>query len=113
MSTHQDTRVADGWKTPDTNIPLPPLSLPVNSQEVLTHRIKVVKILMHPNDFVIQLIVAAGSGKKGVSVSDEHVEQVHNLYKEGKRSYNGNIYSKSILQQTNSNYIQNHQRNSS
>lgn len=54
---------------------------------------------MHPNDFIIQLIIATGSGEKGVSVSDEHVEQVHNLYKEIKRSYNGNIYTKSILQQ--------------
>lgn len=53
---------------------------------------------MHPNDFIIQLIIAAGSGEEGISVSDEHVEQVHNLYKEVKRSYNRNIYTKSILQ---------------
>lgn len=37
---------------------------------------------MHPNDFIIQLVIAAGSGEEGVSVSDEHVEQVHNLHKE-------------------------------
>lgn len=53
----------------------------LTSQEALTHRIKVVKILVHPNDFIIQLIIAAGSGQKCVSISDEHVEQVHNLYK--------------------------------
>lgn len=67
---------------------------------------------MHPNDFIIQLIIAAGSGEKGVSVSDEHVEQVHNLYKEVKRSYNRNIYTKSTLQQKQYN-DQNLQRNNS
>lgn len=68
-------------------------------QEVLTHRIKVVKILMHPNDFIIQLIIAAGSGEEGVSVGDEHVEQVHNLYKGEKRGYNRNVPTKATLLQ--------------
>lgn len=66
-------------------------------REVLTHRIKVVKILMHPNDFIIQLIIAAGSGEEGVPVGDEHVEQVHNLYKGMKRGYNRNVSTEATL----------------
>lgn len=54
---------------------------------------------MHPNDFIIQLIIAAGSGKEGVPVGDEHVEQVHNLSKEVKRGYNRNVFTKATLLQ--------------
>lgn len=54
---------------------------------------------MHPNDFIIQLIIAAGSGEEGVSVGDEHVEQVHNLYKGEKRGYNRNVPTKATLLQ--------------
>jgi len=54
---------------------------------------------MHPNNFIIQLIIATGSGEKCVSISDEHVKQVHNLDKEVKRSYNRHIHTKATPQQ--------------
>lgn len=83
----------------------------LTSQEVLTHRIKVVKILVHANDFIIELIIAAGSGQKCVSISDEHVEQVHNLNK-WKEVATGTFIPNLFCNRSNTHYVQNFQRNS-
>lgn len=45
----------------------------------LTHAVEVIKHLMHANYLIIKLIVTAGGGQKRVSISDEHVKEVHNL----------------------------------
>lgn len=66
---------------------------------------------MHPNDFIIQLIIAAGSGQKCVSISDEHVEQVHNLYK-WKEVATGIFIPNPFCIRNNTNYVQNLQINS-
>lgn len=65
---------------------------------------------MHPNDFIIQLIIAAGSGQKRVSISDEHVEQVHNLHK-WKEVATGRFIQNLFCNRNNTNYAQNPQRN--
>lgn len=47
-----------------------------------THTVEVVKDLVHSYDFIVQLVVAVGCGKKRVAVCYEHVEQVHYLVRE-------------------------------
>lgn len=59
--------------------PPPPLNFVCGSIKQFTHGVKVVKDLMHPDDLVIQLIVAVRIGQEGVTISDEEVEYVYNL----------------------------------
>lgn len=47
----------------------------------LTHRVEVVKALVHANNLIVKFIIAAGGRQECVTICDKHVKQVHNLKK--------------------------------
>ena len=46
---------------------------------ILTHRIEVIKHLMHPYNLIVEFIITVGVWQKCVSICDKKIKDIHNL----------------------------------